>query len=232
MKAAYRFGVLSLTLLALAAPSAQAHKPIFPDGTGCDQTGALPVEDITVSQVAYTELTEAYPQLWLTFDADAGQELYLQIALPQIERYADLRPTVAVLGPGLPEVTGLPFAMPSGYGAYVFPTDDVIEPTPFHEPFTGTDDWILKELTQPLPNAGQYYIVAYLPSGQVGKIWVAFGTKEQFGLGDFLNFGDIVAQTRTFHEVSGPGGICPIAGLLSLSLCLSPLLLRWRLRHT
>jgi hypothetical protein len=224
--------MLSLSILVLIVQAAQAHKPIFPDGTGCDQAGALPVDDVTVSQVAYTELTEACPQLWLTFDATAGQELYLQIALPQIDRYADLRPTVAVLGPGLPEVAGLPFAVPAGYGAYVFPTDDVFEPEPFHEPFTGTDDWILKELTHTLPSAGQYYIVAYLPSGQVGKIWVAFGTKEQFGLGDFLNFGDIVARTRAFHEVSGPGGICPIAGLLSLGLCLSPLLLRSRLRHT
>ncbi len=95
--------LLSLTVLAIVVPTAWAHKPTFPDGTGCDQAGAITIEDINVSQVAYTELTEACPQLWLTFDAQAGQELYLQIALPQIDRYKDLRPSVAILGPGLPD---------------------------------------------------------------------------------------------------------------------------------
>jgi hypothetical protein len=228
MNVAARIGMLSLSILALASSAALAHKPIFPDGTGCDQAGAIAVEDVTVSQVAYTELTEACPQLWLSFDAVASQELYLQIALPQIERFKDHRPTVAILGPGLPEVANLPFALPDGYGAYVYTTDDVTTPTAFHEPFTGTDDWILKETTLPLPNAGQYYLVAYLPACQFGKIWVAFGTKEQFGLEDFLNFGDIVNQTRAFHEVSGPGGICPLASLFALGLCLSPLQLRVR----
>lgn len=228
----YRLGLLPLFILILAAPLAWAHNPIFPDGRGCDQAGAIAVEDVSVSQVAYTELTEACPQLWLTFDATANQDLYLQIALPQIERFKDLRPAVAVLGPGLPSVD-VPFAVPEGYGGYVFTTDDVAEPTAFHEPFTGTDDWILKELNQTLPAAGQHYLVAYIPGGKIGKIWVAFGKAEQFGLDDFLNFGSIVAQTRAFHEVGGPGGICPFVGFgaLAVGLGLVPLLLCARSRH-
>ncbi len=224
-----RVVLIALTALLLAGP-AFAHKPIFPEGRGCTQDDAIVIDDINVSQVAYTELTEACPRLWLTFDADAGQELYLQIALPQIDRYADLRPAVAVLGPDLPPVD-VPFDVPAGYGGYVFATDDVEEPESFHEPFTGTDDWILKELTRDLPVAGRYYMVAYLPAGEVGKIWVAFGREEQFGLEDFLNFGNIVARTRAYHEVSGPGGICPFAGLLALGLMLVPLWLAARPRR-
>ena len=82
--------LLSLSLLFVVAGQARAHKPIFPDGRGCDQADAIAIEDVSVSQVAYTELTQTCPQLWLSFDAVAGQDLYLQIALPQIERFKDL----------------------------------------------------------------------------------------------------------------------------------------------
>jgi hypothetical protein len=224
--------VIAFCVLVVAVPVAWAHKPIFPDGRGCDQADAIAVEDVSVSQVAYTELTETCPQLWLTFEGVAGQDLYLQIALPQIERFKDLRPAVAVLGPGLPTVS-VPFAVPSGYGGYVFKTDDVSEPKAFHEPFTGTDSWILKELNQTVPAAGTYYIVAYIPSGQFGKIWVAFGKAEQFGLGDLLNFGNIVATVRAFHEVSRGGGICPVIGFLPIVLgaALLPLWVRPRSRR-
>jgi hypothetical protein len=226
MNRTYRLGLLSLSMLMLAAPLAWAHKPIFPGGRSCDQASAIAVEDITVSQVAYTELTEACPQLWLAFEATANQDLYLQIALPQIERFKNLRPAVAVLGPGLPSID-VPFSVPEGYGGYIFTTDDVTDPVAFHEPFTGTDSWILKEVNQALPNTGQYYIVAYIPSGQFGKIWVAFGKAEQFGLGDIFSLPETIKTVRTFHEVSGPGGICPFAGFgtLALSLGLVPLLL-------
>ena len=123
--------------------------------------------------------------------------------------------------------------MPEGYGGYIVSTDDITMPKAFHEPFTGTDDWILKELTQTLPSDGQYYLVEYIPSGQFGKVWVAFGTEEKFGLAELLNFGQIVSTTRDYHEVSGPGGICPLAGFgtLLLSLGLVPLLMNSRGRH-
>lgn len=207
-----------LCLLLVAAVPAWAHKPIFPDGAGCTRDDAIVVEDVTISQVAYTEITDGCPQLWLTFEAEAGQELYLQIALPQIERYADLRPAVAVLGPGLPTVD-VPFDVPEGYGGYVFTTDDVTEPESFHEPFTGTDSWILRERTQDLPEAGQYYIVAYVPSGETGKIWVAFGRQEQFGLGDIVSLPGTIATVREFHEVSGTGGLlCPLLGFGGLTV--------------
>ena len=232
MKRTGRFGLLPLSMLMLAAPLAWAHKPIFPDGRGCDRADAIAVDDVTVSQVAYTEMTQDCPQLWLTFDLPASQDLYLQIALPQIERFKDLRPAVAVLGPDLPELAGLPFPVPAGYGGYVFATDDVTTPTSFHEPFTGTDSWILKELTQPLPTGGPYYIVAYIPSGQFGKMWVAFGTREQFGLGDIFALPGTIRVVRAFHEVSGPGGICSLAGFgtLALVLGLVPLLYARRRR--
>jgi hypothetical protein len=229
MKIEHKPALLVLSCLLIQAPVAWAHKPIFPDGRGCDQADAITVADVSVSQVAYTELAETCPQLWLTFDAVAGQNLYLQIALPQIERFKDLRPAVAVLGPGLPAVD-VPFPVPSGYGGLVFTTDDVAEPKAFHEPFTGTDSWILKELNQTLLAAGRHYIVAYIPSGEFGKIWVAFGKAEQFGLGDLLNFGNIVAKVRAFHEVSPRGGLCPVIGFLPLvmAVALLPLMLRSR----
>jgi uncharacterized surface protein with fasciclin (FAS1) repeats len=95
----------------------------------------------------------------------------------------------------------LPFALPEGTGGILLKTDDVVEPQVFHEPFTGTDSWILRSKTLPLTEAGKYYIVAFAPQKEYGKLWLAVGRRESFGVGDLLKFGSWKARIRQFHEV-------------------------------
>lgn len=65
--------------------------------------------------------------------------------------------------------------------------------------------------------------VEYIPAGQLGKVWVAFGKKEEFGFDDLLTFGNTVTMVRSFHEISGPGGICPLLRFLPIASTLLPL---------
>ncbi len=60
--------------------------------------------------------------------------------------------------------------------------------------------------------------MAYVPSGQTGKLWVAIGRREEFSLEDILGLPATIAQVREFHEVGDAGGIpcflLPVAAAL------------------
>ena len=184
--------------------AAWAHKPIFSDGSARDAAHAMPLRNLDVSQVVYHEVPAQANQLWLSFDAQKGQELLLQLGVPVIERLKTLKPSVAVLGPGLPEIK-LPFDIPNGLGGVVLHSEGA-EAVRFHEPFTGTDSWMLGKHKVTLPAAGRYFIVAYVPPNTAGKFWVVFGYKEVFGVGDWLKLPAWIARVRRFHEIGGVPG--------------------------
>lgn len=198
-----------LVLVTAAAPCrlALAHLPVFDDGTAGNSEQALVISDIGLSQVVYHEVTAPAQPLWIAFDATAGQELYFNPGVPAIDRLQDYRPTFALVGPGLPEAD-LPFPLPTGYGAIVYPTADITAPEFFHEPFSGTDSWILFEETVTLLQTGRYYLVGYVPSGEPGKFWVAVGKREAFGLEDIATLPEDIRRVRAFHESSATALPC------------------------
>jgi hypothetical protein len=207
-----RFGKIILRVmvfLALSggAPIASAHLPISDDGTAVDAEDALFISDIGLSQVVYHEVSEPVQPLWLAFDAVAGQELYFNPGVPALDRLRNYRPTFVLVGPGLPEAT-LPFAVPADNGAEVYSTTDIADPEFFHEPFSGTDSWILFKKTVTLPQSGRYYLVGYLPSGETGKFWIAIGKREEFGPDAIATLSQDIAQVRTFHESSASSAPC------------------------
>jgi len=155
-----------------------------------------------VSQVAHVELSEAVTTFWLTVELASLGRLNLSLGVPVIDRLGSLRPALVVVGPGLPEVDA-GFPIPAGLGARVLKTDNVTAPERFHEPFTGTDSWTLGEWSVDLPEAGRYDVVAYVPSGGAGKLWVALGEREAFGAADILMLPETVRAVRRFHEVGG-----------------------------
>jgi len=191
---------LYIVLFALGGFSlADAHKPRFTEGRGKSPDQAIWVKNVKISQVYYHQVTPETSQVWLNFNADKGQKLFVQLGVPVLDRLRCYRPAVAIVGPCLPE-SKLPFPVPEKMGAMEFRTENVTEPRFFHEPFTDTDSWILLEKTVTLPSKGNYYLVAYVPSGQPGKLWVAVGKREAFGLGDWLKFNETKKRVRAFHE--------------------------------
>lgn len=189
----------ALTFLIFSA-SALAHKPIFSSETGLDPNAAIPFSDPDISQVVYRVLPKG-GQVWTTVTVSADFELYVQMGIPVIERQKDFRPSLAVVGPGLDE-PNVPFTIPKGLGAVRIDTRSR-EPRFFHEPFTGTDSLILVTETIPLSQSGQFYVVAFDPNDEGGKLWISVGKKEKFGFLDLLRIGNIKKRVRTFHEVDG-----------------------------
>ncbi|GMU92185.1 MAG: hypothetical protein AMXMBFR4_12430 [Candidatus Hydrogenedentota bacterium] len=188
-----------LSIFAILSMPAWAHRPVFGDGSHNDAESALQIQEPRVSQVVYEEITGSSAQLWLTFNVSEGDDIYLQLGVPAIDRLADYRPSLALLGPGLPSID-LPFDVPSGLGGVLLEPSG--GPEVFKEPFTGTQSWILLESDRAAPAAGTYYVVAFDPAGEPGKLWVAIGREENFTFVDLLTFADIIDRVREFHEVS------------------------------
>jgi hypothetical protein len=187
-------------LLALICSLCTAHRPIFSDRAATDADTAVLISERSVSQVIYREITDKTPQVWLALDAEAGFELFIQIGIPILDRLKNFRPAMLVIGPGLPDKP-LSIPVPKGNGARNFATDNVKDPRFFHEHFTGTDSWILRSESVALPRTGRYYVVAYAPSGQTGKLRLSVGRKEVSGPADLTEFGEWKKRIREFHEV-------------------------------
>jgi hypothetical protein len=149
-----RKSYISILFLFVLTESVLAHKPIWSDKPAIDPNTAISLIDPNISQVVYRPLPAGPNQVWTTLTAPVKFKLYVQIGVPVIERLKNFRPNLAVVGPGLPK-SDLPFKIPTNYGATVIDTNSV-EPRFFHEPFTGTDSWILESKTIELPQADTY----------------------------------------------------------------------------
>lgn len=187
-------------LLGLLCGPASAHRLVPNDGTHDDAETALDIAQPDVSQLVLHEFTAENPLLWITFHRKPGEEIYLQLGMPNLAGREGYRPKLALLAPWLPPATGLPFTVPEGFGARIVECQDE-SPDPFHEPFTGTDSFILDEESVLSEQDGPYYVVFFHSDGEAGKGWVALGAREVFGLSDIVSFADTVDTVRTFHEV-------------------------------
>ncbi|MCL4694956.1 MAG: hypothetical protein KJ060_20890 [Candidatus Hydrogenedentes bacterium] len=205
---AKRFVIVVSALVLFLAPQVLAHRLVENDGTHVDAASALAVVEPGVSQLILHEVSENNQEVWLTFGGTAGDSVYLQLGVPVIENLSGYLPAVALVGPGLPSAT-VPFDLPNGTGALTFESSSS-EVEFFSEPFTGTESWIYVEEDVTLPSTGTYYIVGYHPEDAAGKLWVAFGREEQFGISDILAYPKTLRTVRSFHEVSDePLGIIP-----------------------
>jgi len=197
-----------LVVIVAVSLGALAHKPIAVGETYPTRDVAVQVFDPDVSQVIYTEIAPEAPSSWIFVETAGPFDLYVSLGVPAIDRLVDFRPSLAIVGPGLPEIN-LPgtFAMPGGSGAVLLGTTAISEPEAFFEPFTGTESWILLQQTVHLPEAGRYDIVALSGSdaadagSQFGKLWMAIGTREKFGVRDIVSLPSVVRDVRVFHEM-------------------------------
>ena len=197
----HRSLLIGIVLVATGSSSAVlAHQPIISDGTAVAADQAIFLDDVQISRVVYHEVTEDAPQVWLAFEVAEPQVLDLSLGVPKIYRLENFRPAYAIFGPGLPAFSG-PIDAPQGLGGLFFSTEEVMEPEVFDEPFSCTSSWILDERQVDLPAAGRYYIVAFAPQGELGKLWIAPGIEEVFPLTEIFALMRSTREVRAFHEV-------------------------------
>ncbi len=156
-------------------------------------------DEVDKNIVLFDHVSCEVPEVWITFETtEPDQEVFVQLGVPVIDRLADYHPAVALLAPGLPEIE-LPFPVPEGVGGLRYDAADTDTPGDFYEPFTDTHSWIWFEDTITVPDPGQAWVVAWDPTRETGKLWVAIGTVEDFSDGIGVTF----EQIWSYHETSG-----------------------------
>ncbi len=190
--------LLALTLTLSLGGVAEAHEPIFPDASHHAPAQALRITDMSISWAFYAHLSPGHVADYYRFTARRGQAFYAQIIIPQITRYKQFAPVLALIGPGLPHAS-LPVALPAGSGALVYAATPAerLHPARFHEVFSNTSYWIRQTVTRSLPATGTYYIAVFDTTTRGGKYCLAVGQGEQVSPGDLF---DIPALLQRLHE--------------------------------
>jgi hypothetical protein len=172
--------VVGLSLMAMPAQDALAHRPYFEE----EDLGASDpwlVDDPTISTAIYATLESRQDVDYFAFDGEQGAVILLAMTIPQIEGQEDFAPSLVLMGPGLGE-DELPerIRVPDGAGA------QVIEPPPgpaptFFEPFSRTSYWERQEQRVTLPASGRYVVAVWHPDQEVGRYTFVIGEKERLG---------------------------------------------------
>ena len=200
-----------------------AHFPILAKDNHPYQQSAVELEDIEISSVIYQQLTKEAPSSWITFQGEKGKLLSLELGIPVINGLEGFRPSLALIAPkptsGLLNSSGdLPNPLE------VFPSSDIVEPLTFHEPFTNTDSWILFKKAIRLSETGWYYLRTFSPENETGKLWLAIGKKESFGIREISKLPLLIRDVKDFHEINR-GHSSQTPPWASRKLLLFPLLL-------
>jgi hypothetical protein len=176
--------VLALSLSFVTVVPALAHRPYFEE-EDIGPNAPWQVDDPTISTAIYATLESATDVDYFTFQGQAGQVILLALTIPQIEGQADFAPTMALMGPSLPEAD-LPSRVvrPDGAGALEIAPEPGPAPT-FFEPFSRTSYWDRQEERVTIPADGRYVVAVWHPEGQLGRYVFVVGEKELPG-GDFL----------------------------------------------
>ena len=195
------FGLILGLILSLCfmATSAEAHRPVFPDGLNVSANSAFQLDDIDISQAIYQVLNEN-EQLWLSFHPERSNTkiAIIQLGIPVLEETKSFRPKIALLSPELKKID-LPFETPAEFGAIVYDSDDMGSIREFHEPFTNTNSWILIEEQFEIVGNGIHYVVIFSDSNQSGKFWFATGTREVFDFSSGSELAENASKVKEFH---------------------------------
>jgi PGF-CTERM protein len=162
----------------LLAP-ALAHQPFFEDKEFTfDSPGHI--RDPAISTAMYATLETPTNVDYYDFNGSKGESIFLSITIPQIAGQENFAPTIALMGPCLPNVD-LPnnVTKPQYSGALILPPP--ANATPFFEPFSRTSYWTRQEQNVTLPANGRYFVAVWDDKGQIGRYVFVIGYKEVLG---------------------------------------------------
>lgn len=183
-------------LLVVLSGKLYAHRPLFVKTDITELENARAIPDPEISRGIYAELAPGKAHFY-QFVLQEDQEFFAQMLVPTRPRYKDFRPTLALIGPGLPAPAAeIPFALPPNTGVLILPWEDK---EVFFEPFTQTRYYMARELRRAL-TAGTWQLAVYQPEGKGGKYTLAVGEKEQWRIKDIFAFPAIWFRTRWWYS--------------------------------
>ena len=155
------------------------HQPFFEDKEFTfDSPGHI--RDPTISTAMYATLETPTNVDYYDFNGSKGEPIFLSITVPQIAGQETFAPTMALMGPSLPDIV-LPknVKKPQYSGALIL--EPPANATPFFEPFSRTSYWTRQEQNVTLPANGRYLVAVWDDKGQIGRYVFVIGYKEVLG---------------------------------------------------
>lgn len=183
---AYPLNVILLVIL--LAPGVCGHVPLFPEGND-NISSAMYIADPSKS-LAFYGFLEGEKAHYYSFDAKAGQPIYLALQRSTNPEEKDFFPSLALLGPNLKTKGSLPdrLALPSfpeDYGVLAI-TGNSSEAA-IYEPFGPSSYYHLAELDLSAPASARYYVAVYddaSSSATAGHYCLTMGYREVSGFSD------------------------------------------------
>lgn len=172
------FGMAAL-LMSFGARDASAHQPYFEESDLTDRAPYV-IHNPEISLAYYATLDTADDVDYYAFEGKAGERILLEVTIPQIAGQENFAPTLALLGPGLPDAI-LPQTIARTEGAGAMLLNPPANARTFYEPFSGTSYWERQKEFVTLPASGKYTIAVWHPQGAVGRYVFVTGTREVLG---------------------------------------------------
>lgn len=215
---------LTLAILVLTGGVVCAHRPIFP----APEIGEpITISNPDVSQALYRELVPGQVDYYEFIVTSPGLDSFLQLLVPTRTRYKDFRPSLALIGPGLPQAkVDMPLEVPAGFGAVIMDWEDK---EIFFEPFTQTRYYKAREHRHSLAE-GEWQLAVFHRQGQGGKYTLTVGEKEQWSWKDIFRFPGMWFKTRWWYSPAQTVLII-LAVLILLVIC-ARLLVRFLKKRT
>ena len=203
-----------IALLAAFAPRAVAatpwdYRPVVIDGKFTEARTAYIIEEPEKGHIGYHQARAAAPALWFRFEGAYGDGVELQMGVPALDRYRQLRPAIAILGQDLPPLEEeVPFEVPEGFGGVVYHTAE-LDIERYEDEYTGAVSWRFEKIDHILQSAGRVYMVGFIPlpedpetqpAFEEGKFWMTVGHEVNFKLRDLLRTYTDTAKIRKFFE--------------------------------
>lgn len=204
---------LTLLFLVLTGGVVCAHRPIF---LARETVEPYTITKPEISQAIYRELIPGQVDYYRFTVSQGGLDFFTQLLVPARGPDRDFRPSLALLGPGLPPVEGnLPLAVPTGWGAVIMDWEDK---GTFFEPFTQTRYYMAREQRRSLPQ-GEWQLAVFHPRGKGGRYTLTLGEEEQWSWKDIFRFQGMWLRTRWWYSPSQTVVII-LAGLGLVSLAI------------
>jgi hypothetical protein len=169
--------ILAALWVTIGALPAWAHRPYFEEQ---DLVADAPwwVEDPTISTAIYATLESPQDVDYFAFQGQAGERILVALTIPQIEGQDEFAPTMALIGPGLPQGK-LPSQVAGAEGTGALVLEPAPGPAPtFFEPFSRTSYWDRQEERALLPEDGLYTVAVWHPQGEMGRYVFVVGDRE------------------------------------------------------
>ena len=175
---------LGLALI-LAGMPATAHVPYF-ETSDLSAEAPFVVRNIEQSKAIYAYLESKGDSDQYLLLVREPVRIYAKTIIPYCSKYTDFRPSFALIGPGLPAVSEtLPAEIPAGHGAIVVHDPPVGASRPsMYEFFSDQFYFEAPVLDMRVSEPGDYRIVYWDPSGEVGYYVAIIGRREEFSAED------------------------------------------------